>query len=468
MKDSMKDSINNNTSSQNKSLLPFLSILVLFTVLSLLNYPIIETLERHSFDDGTYSHAFLIPFIVLYLFFELSRSGKLLFREKLSTFSILLVISSAFLLFITSNAQISIGYWLAILALATSSLILLFNFSWIIIFPVVFLAFIFPFWGLLTPLLQNLSVVAVTYIMSFTGIPTFVEAEFVTIPAGVFEIADGCSGLRYFIVSIAISSLYVFLYIKSLKRAALFITVAIIGALVTNWIRITALIMIGEYTNMESSLMEDHNTFGWYIYIPFMVLLFAWGNRLIDTDIFQNNNKTTFATKPKFIVVLVLLAIIIVSSTTIKSFLNNTQNNKTTNTMQMTGISPTVYFYSSVDQKTLDNNGSSYKTFNFDGSNLDGKPSYYANEMMPKDHLLIRAEITKGWNINYTKSHQSTAIILFKYELDEVTYTSLGSLKIARIKKALTNINDTKLHWVYLACESDCNNALNNFIETHN
>jgi hypothetical protein len=102
--DAINNSMNNPTmnkdkSSQNKSLLPFLSILVLFTVLCLLNYPIMETLERHSFDDGTYSHAFLIPFIVLYLFFELSRSGKLLFRENLSAISVLLAIVCGFLMF---------------------------------------------------------------------------------------------------------------------------------------------------------------------------------------------------------------------------------------------------------------------------------------------------------------------------------------------------------------------------------
>ena len=199
-----------------------------------------------------------------------------------------------------------------------------------------------------------------------------------------------------------------------------------------------------------------------------MVLLFAWGNRLTDTDIFKNNNKTASKTKPKFAVVLLLLAIIIASSTTVKSFLNNTKNDDNTNSVQITGIAPEVYFYSSVEQKTLDNMGSSYKVFHFDGSNLDGKPSYYANEMLPEDHILIRSELINGWQVNYTKSPQGLNVILFRYELANVTYTSLGALKIARIKKALTNINDTKLHWVYLACESDCNNALNNFIETHN
>ena len=132
-----------------------------------------------------------------------------------------------------------------------------------------------PGWGLLTAILQKVSTNAVTFLMSYSGIPTFVEGNFVTIPAGVFEIAGGCSGLRYLIVSLAISSLFSFLYIKNTKKALLFFTVAILGALITNWIRITALILIGEYTDMQSDLMTDHNVFGWYLYIPFMFLLFS-------------------------------------------------------------------------------------------------------------------------------------------------------------------------------------------------
>jgi exosortase A len=437
--------------------------MLFFVALSLFNYPVLETLWRHSFDDGTYSHAFLIPFIVIYLFFELGRSGKLIFRTKISILSIALLTMSGLFLFLTSNAQISLGYWLAILILATSGLITLFNFSWIIVFPVAFFIFIFPFWGLLIPFLQNLSITAVTFIMGFTGIPTYVEAEFINIPAGIFEIAGGCSGLRYFIVSIAISSLFIFLYIKNLKRAALFFGVAILGALITNWIRITALIVIGEYTNMESSLMEDHNTFGWYIYIPFMMLLFKWGNTLIDTDIFQNSGDAKPNNKPKISALLLVLIVLLISSTTIKSYFNRTEVPQNISAIQPVEPSPKVHFYSNMEQKSVGIPGDSYKIFNFNGSNLDGKPSYYENELLPKGYIVIHSEIKNDWNVYFAKSNKKNAVILFRYELDDVTYTSMSTFKVARLKKAFININNTKLHWVYLTCESDCELTLNNF-----
>ncbi|XQW85371.1 exosortase [Thalassotalea piscium] len=456
---------NKNEKSPPHSLISFFSIIILFAALGLFNLPIIDTLIRHSFDDGTYSHAYLIPFIVVYLFYQLARSGKLIFREKLSKRSIGILILSALLLFVTSNAQISLGYWVAILALTCSSLIVLFNFSWVTLFPAVFLIFIFPFWGLLVPFLQNLSVAAVTFIMGFTGIPTFVEAEFITIPAGVFEIADGCSGLRYFIVSLAISSLFIFLYIKSLKRAALFFGVAILGALITNWIRITLLIMIGEYTNMESSLMEDHNAFGWYIYIPFMILLFKWGNSLVDTDIFENNSLLTTNAKPKFPVVFILLATIVLSSTTIKSFLNNTSTVQTTNLVQTDSILPSVSFYSGIIKQPLNIPDGIYQIYQFDGSDLDGKPSFYDNDMLPKNHRVISSKVINNWNVQFVQTVSTNAVILFKYEIDNIAYSNISAFKLARLKKALMNVNNTKLHWVYLPCQRDCDRIMNNFIK---
>lgn len=450
------------------NLQPFFSIIFLFIAICLLNLPIMGTLWRHGFDDGTYSHAFLIPFIVIYLFFQLARNGKLQFRRKLSIPSIALLILSGTLLFVTTNAQISLGYWLAFLALAMSSIVLLFNFSWVTIFPVVFLIFIFPFWGGLVPFLQNLSVIAVSFIMGFTGIPTFVSAEFITIPAGVFEIAGGCSGLRYFIVSLAIGSLFIFLYIKSGKKALLFLSIAILGALFTNWIRITALIVIGDYTNMESSLMEDHNTFGWYIYLPFMFLLFKLGNKLADTDILATNSKAVVNAKPTLITIGFLLFVLVLSSTTINSLINSTTSVQSTNTAHSSSILPRVYFYSGIIKQPLPEPNNTYQIYHFDGSNLDGKPSFYANNMLPNGHQIIDTDIANGWNIYYVRSNGGKSAILFKYEIDHTTYTNLLTFKLARLKKSLLNINNTKLHWVYLNCKNNCENTINNFIISNN
>jgi exosortase len=210
------------------------------------------------------------------------------FSEKLNPLCIVGAIIFAYALFTFSLAQFPFGYRVTLVLFITSIISVVFKPTVKVLFPSLFLIFLIPVWGALTSTLQNISTDAVTIIMGYTGIPTYVEGNIITIPPGVFEIAGGCSGLRYLLVSLAISSLFIFLNIKKASHGALFLCIAVLGALLTNWIRISALIIIGNYTDMESSLMADHNSFGWYLYIPFMILLFYFGQRFVT----ENETKT--------------------------------------------------------------------------------------------------------------------------------------------------------------------------------
>jgi exosortase A len=436
---------------------PFVGILILFATICALNIPILITLWRHGFDDGTYSHAFIIPFISLYLYYELTQSGKLRFREKFAVLPTILLLLSCYLLFITTNAQISVGYWGALLAVFITSVTMLYRFNWYIVFPAAFLIFIFPFWGVLVPLLQNISIAAVTYMMSFTGVPTYVEAEFVTIPAGVFEIADGCSGLRYMIVSLAIGSLFIFLNIRDTKRAALFLSLTILGALLTNWIRITALILIGEYSNMESSLMEDHNTFGWYLYVPFMILLFYWGNTLSGSLLPEPNKVKNFdRSNPNKLALFFLIIMTLASSSTLRLSIPQDVN---INKVKIEKDTPEVFYYSSQINISSGNTEITYSIYSFNGEDLDGKPSYYNNNVIPKGWSVQKEFIENNWGIYQISKHNNKALVFVKYEISNETSTQVRQFKVNRIKKALTGNNATKLHWAFARCKSNCTKA---------
>tara|TARA_R110002096_G_scaffold3405_3_gene16826 strand:- start:1164 stop:2552 length:1389 start_codon:yes stop_codon:yes gene_type:complete len=439
----------------------FLTISFLFSIIWLLNIPIAHTLWRHSFDDGTYSHSYLIPLIILYLYHNLGRIGLLQFSLKLDITKLLLLIFSCLFLFLTATAQLSTGYWLAILLVSLASINLLFRFNWYILFPAALLIFIFPIWGALVPLLQDIAIKAVTFIMGFTAIPIYVEKEFITIPAGVFEIAGGCSGLRYLIVSLAISSLFIFLYIKNIKRACLFLTVAIVGALITNWIRITALIMIGDYTDMQSSLMTDHNAFGWYLYLPFMLLLFIWGNKIANIDLLNtkaNPQASSYNASPKISILSALLVCLLFSSTTIKSATNSTTNS-TIKAESITAnfnmkITPNIHFYTRrLQHENTDKNLDI--TYYFDGSELDGKPSYYENNLISKGWKVINRENNKQWAIYQVSNGYVHGLIRVNYEIDGQVFAQLKAFKIARLKMAWKNIHNTKLHWQFTLCKTD-------------
>lgn len=439
---------------------PFLAILLLFTVICLLNIPVLITLWRYGFDDGTYSHAFLIPFITLYLYFLLAESGRLQFRKKVSIAPTILLIASCYLLFVTSNAQISVGFWLSFLTVFITSVTMLYRFNWYIVFPAAFLIFIFPFWGGLIQPLQSLSIIAVSYMMSFTNIPVFVEATYVTVPAGVFEIAGGCSGLRYLLVSLAVSSMFIFLNINNRKNAVIFLIVAVLGALLTNWIRITLLIVIGEFTEMQSSLMADHNMFGWYLYIPFMIFLFKWGERLSLSEPINNDNNPLKDNYNKTNTTLssITIAAIIVSSTLVKSLLSHSMDTSNNALQVVKQPSANIFFYSSIEEPHRDSlkNKAIYRVYSFDKSDLDSKATYFANQIIPKGWSVKSKVIEGQWQTHIISNGTKNAKLKVSYEIDNERIATLREFKIKRFIKGFYSTANSKLHWKFELCKVKC------------
>jgi exosortase A len=431
-----------------KHVLPFMGVLVLVLSVSLLNIPILKSLWQYSFDDGTYSHAYLIPFIVAYLFYDLSKSKELIFRDSISWFALGLLLCSAYILFIASTAQISLGYWLAILILLCGAINFLFKPSVKLFFPAIYFIFLIPLWGVLTIPLQSLSVIAVNILMGFTSIPVFVEEEFVQIPSGVFEIAGGCSGLRYLLTSLAISSLYIFLYLRSIKDITLFALVAILGALLTNWLRISALIIIGHQTEMTSDLMTDHNMFGWYLYIPFMFLLFKFGGYLA---IKENNHPITTDSStaaqmsiPSWSLALFLFTILFLSSTSLQMSATAEPKIKPIDVP----VQPTIYNPATVE--VISNTSTNTQLiYNFNKNDLESKPTFFENNFIPKNWLVVSKVINDKDQIINIQDGLKTAVITVSYEISDLKTGSASKFKLERLKQSMFGKQITKLHWQF-------------------
>lgn len=407
-----------------------------------------HTLWSYSFDDGTYSHAYLIPFIVAYLFYVINSNGELKYRENISIPASLLLVISTYILFVTSTAQISLLYWLAILLLLCSTLIFVFTANIRIASAASYFIFLLPVWGILTIPLQSMSVLAVNTMMSFTTIPVFVEDEFVQIPSGVFEIADGCSGLRYLLTSLAISTLFSFLYFRTLKNTAIFISVAILGALLTNWLRISALIIIGHQTEMTSDLMTDHNMFGWYLYIPFMLFLFKFGGYLADKEnnkkIEIDNSAKKQLNTPSWPLTLILFTILLFSSTTLHMSATTDSEIKLIDAH----VQPIIYNSSTVEIITNSSNKIQL-IYNFSENSLEGKPTFFENNFIPKDWLIINKIINNEEQIIKIKNGLKMAIITISYEISGMKIGSSSQFKLERLKQAVFGKGKTKLHWEF-------------------
>lgn len=432
-----------------------LLLAVVYIAIALTQLPIIENFWRYSFDDGTYSHAFLIPFICIYLYWLLFQSGELIFNKKIHLVALISVILTSYILWVSINAQFPTGYRISFILFIAAITTLIFKPSIKVLFPALFLIFLTPIWGAATVILQNISTYAVTYLMNLSGIPIFVEGNTIAIPSGVFEIAGGCSGLRYLIVSLAISSLFIFLNIRKYSHAVLFISIAIIGALITNWIRITALIVIGHVTEMQSDLMQDHNSFGWYIYMPFMAWLFYFGQRYViaEDKKVTKISQTTIEYKN---VVLCLTAIILISNPLRNLLL--TSSSEGNQCLEINSIHPTPDLFLPAAQCNITANTQDKFTITYiyNDAKLEGAVDYYLNEFTPQ-HWLIESTLQTDESNNLVVSKNGQYYqISYLFESHGIATSSLKTLKKLKLLQALTKPSVTKLKWQATRCENKC------------
>ncbi|HEY8508733.1 MAG TPA: exosortase/archaeosortase family protein [Steroidobacteraceae bacterium] len=134
-----------------------------------------------------------------------------------------------------------------------------------LLMPVAYLYFAIPVWDYALPFLQFMSVTASEAILHAMRVPATVHEYTVTLPAGTFEIIEGCSGKRYFMVALAVATLLA--TELPLKRAITLIVLAGALSMVANWIRIVIVIYSGYLTDMKHYFVAvEHRTLGHVIF----------------------------------------------------------------------------------------------------------------------------------------------------------------------------------------------------------
>ena len=230
----------------------------------------------------SYHHGFLIAAVTLWLTFrarhELSRAPASASRAGLA---MLLGCSALWVFLWHASLQDPVlllmpaMLWLAVFA----------AFGWPVarqlIFPFGYLYFAVPAWSSLTPLLQTITTHVVAVLASVGGIPTQVHGYLLTIPAGVFEVGTGCSGLHYLVVGLALTGLMGELEGASLRRRAALLLGMGALALFSNWVRVLVIVVAGQMTKMQHPLItKGHYTFGWAVFaICFLVFLWVTSRR---------------------------------------------------------------------------------------------------------------------------------------------------------------------------------------------
>ncbi|WP_391562369.1 exosortase A [Novosphingobium sp.] len=153
-----------------------------------------------------------------------------------------------------------------------------------LLFPFAYMAFIVPFGDELVPPLQTITAKLTIGLVNLSAIPARIDGVFIDTPAGLFEVAEACSGVKFLIAMIALGVLVGNVCFKSWLRRIAFLALCIIVPILANGVRAWGTIYIAQYVGAEKAAGVDHLIYGWVFFAVVIAAVMAIGWRFFDRD----------------------------------------------------------------------------------------------------------------------------------------------------------------------------------------
>ena len=151
-------------------------------------------------------------------------------------------------------------------------------------FALLFLVFMVPFGESLVPALQALTAQGIMGLTALFGVLAWREGTLITTPAGLFEVAEACAGLRFVIASLATGTLCAHLFFTSVWKQAAMILTSLTVPILANLLRAGGIVLVASATDMKVAAGADHLIYGWGFFAVVTLGLVLGALRLAEPD----------------------------------------------------------------------------------------------------------------------------------------------------------------------------------------
>jgi EpsI family protein len=245
------------------------AVTLVFVIAVGASWPTWVSLARAWLESATYSHGWLVAVVAAAWIAGRLRAAPQSAPATSSWLAWPALVFSVLLWLIAFKAHSSIGQQVVAPAIVWLSLATAFGpaFAARFLAPLAYLYLAIPIWDLLLPVLQRMASWFVERALAGIGVPAFIEGTFVYLPAGTFEVAEGCAGLRYLLVALSTAALLSAVRGFDAARTGLFLAFTAAVAVAMNWIRILIIVLAGHATGMQHYLVSrEHVSFGWALF----------------------------------------------------------------------------------------------------------------------------------------------------------------------------------------------------------
>ncbi len=271
--------------------------LLLFVLLVALKFSSLESMWHVWGDSNTYTHGYLVFPMVAYLIYINRHVFAHAVQEPMPGVALgvlacgmVWVFSSLMnvhvvgqLMFVASGILLCLGFY-GVKKTAT------------IMFPLAYLFFAVPMGEGLVPKLMEFTADFTVWALKLTGLPVFRDGMYFSIPAGDFEVAKACSGIRYLMASFALGTLYAYLSYRSFRKQLVFSLLSLLVPIIANGLRAYGIVMIAHFSDMKYAVGVDHLVYGWLFFGLVMFFLFFIGGKFRSEEDMYVPDSTPVAT----------------------------------------------------------------------------------------------------------------------------------------------------------------------------
>lgn len=156
--------------------------------------------------------------------------------------------------------------------------------SLVLALPIAFAAFLVPFGDEIIPPLQAVTAEIAIALTHASGVAATIEGIHIHTPAGLFIVAEACSGVKFLVAMVALGVLVCFTGFTRWSHRAAFMAACVIVPVLANGVRAWATIYIAQYVGAERATGFDHIVYGWLFFAVILALLLGGAWRFVDRE----------------------------------------------------------------------------------------------------------------------------------------------------------------------------------------
>lgn len=257
-----------------------------FAASSIILWPSTSSILNIWATSNTYLYGMIIPPISLALILRLERNtdrihlvGNVDGLAAIGIFGVMWLLGRMI--------DVNFVHHLALVGLISSSIAVFAGAqntrNWL--FPLGFLLFTAPAGGVFQPMLQEVATNVTVFLLKTTGFDVERAGSILTTTAGRFDVTPACAGLNFLLAAIITALLVSHLSFKSIRKSLVFLSLCIVVAIISNWLRIYLIVTAATLSDMSLGIGADHLWFGWILFAAAISVLIWRAKHYADEDL---------------------------------------------------------------------------------------------------------------------------------------------------------------------------------------